>query len=79
MLYVMLISLPIGMMLGLIAASLNMTAIPEPYFQVLGVVIGVPIWIWVIRIVFEKQFSDFQIVLIEPLENLLDDDQDTST
>ncbi len=76
MLYVFLISLPLGLIIGLLASSLNINRVPEIYLQLLSGIIGIPVWIWVIKIVFEKQFSDFQVVLTEPLESLLDDSED---
>ncbi len=72
--YVLLITLPVGFALGVIAAVLNITEQAQPYFQLIGGLIGIPVGIWVIKIVLEKQFSDFQIVLTPSVESMLDEE-----
>ena len=72
MLYVVLISIPIGFFIGIIAAALNITDQMAPYYNLIGAIIGIPVGICVIKIVLSKQFSDFQIILIPSYESILD-------
>lgn len=63
-LYTFLITFPVGIVIGVVAAMLDVVEHVKPYASLIGMIMSVPIGIWIVRIVFSKQFSDFRIVLV---------------
>ena len=74
--YTIIITFLTGILVRLLAASLGLSEHVQPYAEVMGLIAGVPIGIWVVKIVLEKHYSDFRIVLLPSLESLLDDEPD---
>lgn len=71
--YTLLFTFLLGIIIGLLAATLGVAERIRPYAEVIGFIIGIPIGIWVVKIVMEKHYSDFRIVLLPSLESMLDD------
>lgn len=71
-LFTLLITFPIGIVIGVIAASMGEVEHVRIYGRLVGMILGIPIGIWVVKIVLNKQFSDFQIVLLPSNRAILD-------
>lgn len=69
--YALIIGIPLGIIIGFLAATLGVAKEIRPYAQVVGFIAGIPIGIWVVKIVLEKHYSDFRIVLLPSLESVL--------
>lgn len=55
-----------GLLFGVILLFVAVAEQTKQYiFQSLGVLIGIPIGIWVLTMAFAKSFSDFKIVLVK--------------
>jgi len=63
-LYTLLITFPTGIVIGIIAAFMGEVEQMKVYGNLIGLILGIPIGIWVVRIVLNKQFSEFRIVLV---------------
>lgn len=74
-LYTALVALPVGALVGVICAAFQVREGVALIARLIGAVIGIPIAIWVTKVVMEKQFSDFQIFLVPSFESMLDREQ----
>jgi uncharacterized membrane protein YeaQ/YmgE (transglycosylase-associated protein family) len=74
-LYTMLIALPAGVVVGLLCTAFQFREGTVVIARLVGAVIGIPIAIWVTKVVMEKQFSDFQIFFVPSFESMLDKQQ----
>lgn len=70
--YVLAVTLPLGFLIGITAAAFGVVESVRPYSEILGGIVGIPIGIWVVKIVLNKHYSDFRIVLLPSLESMLD-------
>ena len=73
MFYVSVITFSLGIIIGLLAAALGLTEYIRPYAEVVGFIVSIPVGIWVVKIVMEKHYADFRIVLMPSLESMLDE------
>ncbi|MEJ2760865.1 MAG: hypothetical protein P8126_04835 [Gammaproteobacteria bacterium] len=71
-LFTLLITFPIGIVIGVIGAIMGEAEHVRIYSRLAGMILGIPIGIWVVKIVLNKQFSDFQIVLLPSNRSILD-------
>ena len=71
--YTIIISVPLGILLNFSAVAFGVSHEIQAYAQYAGVVIGIPIGIWVVKIVMKKHYSDFRIVLLPSLESRLEE------
>lgn len=56
----------VGSLLGILLVFTDFTDQTNQYIlEVAGYLVGIPIGIWVLSLVFKKSFSDFKIVLIQ--------------
>lgn len=74
-LYGLIISLAVGFLFGILAVVFGITEQAKPYYKLIGMITGIPVGIWVLKIALEKQYSDFQIILTASFEKMLDEKQ----
>lgn len=74
-LFTALIALPIGVLVGVVCAVFQFREGIVLIARLIGTIIGIPIAIWVTKMVMEKQFSDFQIFLVPSFESMIDEHQ----
>lgn len=54
-----------GFVLGILLLLTDLTEQTKQYiYQGVGILVGVPIGIWVMSLAFEKKFSGFKLVLV---------------
>ena len=53
-----------GLLVGFIFAAMGMPEMADRYSAIAGMVVGIPIGIWVVKMVMSKQFRQFRIVLL---------------
>ena len=75
-LYIVVISFPLGFTIGLVAGMTGYGHLAESIGNIVSALMGIPLSIWVLKVILEKQYSDFQIMLVPSFESYLDDDSD---
>ena len=61
-----------GLIVGIVFAAQGVVEYTKIYGQLIGAILGIPIGIWVVKIILTMQFRDFRIALVPSTEILLE-------
>jgi uncharacterized membrane protein YraQ (UPF0718 family) len=62
----------LAIILGATLAAHGMTAHAQASGQLIGSIVGIPLGLWIIKVVLTTQFRDFRIALVPSAEALLE-------